>query len=127
MSDSKNGFRDAAPERASREYLLTQQLYRVRQIARVVHARLPQHVPLEDLIQAGVVGLIDALEKFDLSKSVLFEPDAQVRIWGAIIDSLREMDWAPPDLRRQSRQLHAARHRLRMRLHRDATEPEVAP
>ncbi len=126
MEYSKNGFPDAPAAQRSREYLLTQQIYQVRRIARKVHARLPQHVPLEDLIHAGVVGLIDALGKFDLSKSVPFEPYAKVRIRGAIIDSLRQTDWAPRDLRYQARLLDEARDRLRVKLCRDATESELA-
>jgi len=113
-------------KQSPREYLLTQQLGQVREIAWRVHARLPQHVPLEDLIHAGVVGLIDALEKFDLSKSVPFDRYAKVRIRGAIIDSLRQTDWAPRDLRCQSRLLDEARDKLRLKLCRDATEPELA-
>ena len=86
-----------------REQLLMEQLPQVRYIARRIHERLPRHVPFEDLVHAGVVGLIDALHKFDRGKHVQFGSYAKFRIRGAILDSLREMDWSPRDLRRKAR------------------------
>lgn len=109
-----------------RERLLTEQLPQVRYIARRIHERLPRHVPFEDLVHAGVVGLIDALQKFDRGKRVQFGSYAKFRIRGAILDSLREMDWSPRDLRRQSRRLEEAHDRLRLKLGRNPSEPELA-
>src|SRR5690242_10732426 len=109
-----------------RERLLMEQLPQVRYIARRIHERLPRHVPFEDLVHAGVVGLIDALHKFDRGKHVQFGSYAKFRIRGAILDSLREMDWSPRDLRRQSRHLEEAHDRLRLSLGRNPTEPELA-
>jgi RNA polymerase sigma factor (sigma-70 family) len=79
-----------------RERLLMEQLPQVRYIARRIHDRLPRHVLLEDMVHAGVVGLIDALQKFDGSKHVQFGSYAKFRIRGAILDSLREMEPARP-------------------------------
>ena len=109
-----------------RERLLTEQLPQVRYIARRIHERLPRHVLLEDLVHAGVVGLIDALHKFDQGKNVQFASYAKFRIRGAILDSLREMDWSPRDLRRKARRLEEAHHKLRSSLGRNPTEPELA-
>lgn len=109
-----------------RQRLLTEQLPQVRYIARRIHERLPRHVPLEDLVHAGVVGLIDALQKFDRGKHVQFGSYAKFRIRGAILDSLREMDWSPRDLRRQSRRMEEAHNKLRAQLGRNPTEPELA-
>ena len=109
-----------------RQRLLTEQLPQVRYIARRIHERLPRHVALEDLVHAGVVGLIDALQKFDRSKHVQFASYAKFRIRGAILDSLRELDWSPRDLRRQSRQLEEAHSKLRAELGRNPNEPELA-
>ena len=109
-----------------RERILMEQLPQVRYIARRFHDRLPRHVPLEDLIHAGVVGLIDALHKFDQSKHVQFSSYAQFRIRGAILDSLRELDWSPRDLRRKARQLEEVHNRLATDLGRSPTEPELA-
>src|SRR5579864_1596096 len=109
-----------------RQRLLTEQLPQVRYIARRIHERLPRHVPFEDLVHAGVVGLIDALQKFDRRKHVQFGSYAKFRIRGAILDSLREMDWSPRDLRRQSRRVEEAHDKLRLELGRNPTEPELA-
>ena len=109
-----------------RQRLLTEQLPQVRYIARRIHERLPRHVPLEDLVHAGVVGLIDALQKFDRGKHVQFGSYAKFRIRGAILDSLREMDWSPRDLRRQSRRMEEAHNKLRAQLGRNPSEPELA-
>ncbi len=109
-----------------REHLLMEQLPQVKYIARRIHERLPRHVPLEDLVHAGVVGLIDALHKFDHNKQVQFGSYAKFRIRGAILDSLREMDWSPRDLRRKGRRLEEAHNKLRSELGRNPSEPELA-
>lgn len=120
MSDT--GWRDAD----ERERLLLEQLPQVRYIARRIHERLPRHVLLEDMVHAGVVGLIDALHKFDGSKHVQFSSYAKFRIRGAILDSLREMDWSPRDLRRKARRLEEAHNTLRSTLGRSPSEVELA-
>src|SRR5579871_4968866 len=99
-----------------RERLLTEQLPQVRYLARRIHERLPRHVPFEDLVNAGVLGLIDALHKFDGRKHVQFSSYAKFRIRGAILDSLRELDWSPRELRRKSRQIEDVHSRLANRL-----------
>jgi RNA polymerase sigma factor for flagellar operon FliA len=109
-----------------RQRLLAEQLPEVRCIAHRIHERLPRHVPFEDLVHAGVVGLIDALDKYDKSKHVLFGSYAKFRIRGAILDSLRASDWSPRDLRRQSRRVEEAHDKLRLDLGRHASEPELA-
>jgi RNA polymerase sigma factor for flagellar operon FliA len=110
----------------ARERLLLEHLPQVRYIARRIHDRLPAQVPLEDLIHAGVVGLIDAVEKFDPSKNVQLKSYAKFRIRGAILDSLRELDWSPRHLRRKARQIEEAHLDLKLRLGRVASEPELA-
>ena len=74
------------------DQLLQEQLPQVKYIARRIHERLPQHVPLDDLVHAGIVGLIDAAHKFNPDKQVRFASYAKFRIRGAILDSLRDMD-----------------------------------
>src|SRR5208283_3457272 len=108
------------------EQLLLEQLPQVKYIARRIHERLPQHVPFDDLLHAGIVGLIDAMHKFDASKNVRFSSYAKFRIRGAILDSLREMDWSPRDLRRKARRLEATMQKLQTELGRSAGEPELA-
>ncbi|HVZ16287.1 MAG TPA: FliA/WhiG family RNA polymerase sigma factor [Terriglobales bacterium] len=109
-----------------REQVLLEHLPQVRYIARRIHERLPQHVPLEDLVHSGVLGLIDAFNKFDPHKHVQFSSYAKHRVRGAILDSLRELDWSPRELRRKARLLEDTHARLDTELGRAATEQEIA-
>ena len=106
--------------------IVLQQMPQVKYIARRIHEHLPQHVPFEDLVNAGIVGLIDALNKFDSEKNVKFASYAKFRIRGAILDSLREMDWSPRDLRRKSRQIDSVMQKLQTEMGRAVSEPELA-
>ena len=116
------GFKDSE----DRERILLEHLPQVKYIARRIRDRLPAQVPLDDLIHAGVVGLIDAVEKFDPSKNVQLKSYAKFRIRGAILDSLREMDWSPRHLRRQARRIEETHRELKLQFGRAATEPELA-
>jgi RNA polymerase sigma factor FliA len=98
----------------------------VRYIARRVHERLPQHVPIEDLYGAGVLGLLDAFGKFDPDKKVLFRTYAQFRIRGAILDSLRTLDWSPRELRRKARAIEQAIQTLTAQFGRSPNDVEIA-
>ena len=111
---------------SEREILLMEHLPTVRYLARRIHERLPQHVDLDDLVSAGVVGLIDAFSKFDHGKKVQFKSYAQFRIRGAILDSLRTLDWSPRELRRKGRAVEEAIRATTQRLGRAPTEPEIA-
>ncbi len=113
-------------DKEERDRILLEQLPQVRYLARRIHERLPRHVPLEDLVHAGVIGLMDALNKFDHSKHVQFGSYAKFRIRGAILDSLREMDWGPRELRRKARSVEEAQRKLSMALSRAPTEVEIA-
>jgi RNA polymerase sigma factor for flagellar operon FliA len=109
-----------------RDRMLVEHLPTVRFIARKIHGRLPQHVELDDLVSAGVVGLIDAFGKFDHSKQVQFKSYAQFRIRGAILDSLRLLDWSPRELRRKGRAVEEAIRTLTQRFGRAPGEQEIA-
>ncbi len=109
-----------------RNRLLLEQLPQVRYIARRIHDRLPQSVCVEDLVNAGVLGLIDALAKYDPAKNVQLKSYAKFRIRGAILDSLRGLDWSPRDLRRKARQMETAHSQLKAELGRAASETELA-
>jgi RNA polymerase sigma factor FliA len=126
MREASKQAYTAWQEEGERERLVMEQLPQVRYIARRIHERLPRHVPLEDLVHAGVVGLMDAVHKYDRSKQVQFGSYAKFRIRGAILDSLREMDWGPRDLRRKARRLEEAHNQLRLELGRNPSEPELA-
>jgi RNA polymerase sigma factor for flagellar operon FliA len=108
------------------ERILLEHLPIVRFLARRIHERLPQHVDIEDLVSAGVVGLMDAFAKFDPNKRVQFRSYAQFRIRGAILDSLRTLDWSPRELRRKGRAVEEAIRVLTQRMGRPPQETEVA-
>src|SRR5271157_1658383 len=114
------------PVGGNSEQRLLEQLPQVKYIARRIHERLPQHVPFDDLLHAGIVGLMDAMHKYDPSKNVRFSSYAKFRIRGAILDSLRDMDWSPRDLRRKARRLETTMQKLQTELGRSASEPELA-
>ena len=111
---------------AEQERVLLEHLPIVRFLARRIHERLPQHVEIEDLVSAGVVGLMDAFQKFDPAKKVQFRSYAQFRIRGAILDSLRTLDWSPRELRRKGRAVEEAIRVLTARLGHAPNEAEVA-
>jgi RNA polymerase sigma factor (sigma-70 family) len=104
---------------------LAEHLPIVRVITRCIHDRLPPHVPIEDLYSAGVLGLLDALGRFDPAKQVLFRTYAQFRIRGAILDSLRTLDWSPRQLRRKGRGVEQAIQLLTAQLHRSPSDIEI--
>jgi RNA polymerase sigma factor for flagellar operon FliA len=116
----------ASPLTAEQERVLLEHLPIVRFLARRIHERLPQHVDLEDLVSAGVVGLMDAFSKFDPAKKVQFRSYAQFRIRGAILDSLRTLDWSPRELRRKGRAVEEAIRVLTARMGRAPGEAEIA-
>ncbi len=109
-----------------REQLLIEHLPTVRYLARRIHERLPQHVELDDLVSAGMVGLIDAFSKFDYNKKVQFKSYAQFRVRGAILDSLRTLDWSPRELRRKGRAVEEAIRAVTQRLGKAPAEGEIA-
>ena len=115
-----------APDSAERQRLLTENLQEVRYIARRIHDRLPSHVPFDDLVHAGILGLIDAVDRFDPGKNVQLKSYARFRIRGAILDSLRQMDWSPRNLRRQARRIEEAVRELSAELGHAPSEPEIA-
>lgn len=110
----------------SREQLVMEHLPSVRVIARKVHRTLPPHVEYDDLVSAGTVGLIEAVQRFDASRHVEFGCYARFRIRGAIIDWLRTLDWAPKKLRREARSIAETTNVLTMQLGRVPEEEEVA-
>ena len=106
--------------------ILAEHLPLVRIIATCVHRTLPKHVLLDDLVQAGSIGLLDALTKYDPRRQIQFHTYAKFRIRGAILDDLREMDWGPRGLRRKARLLEQSHYRLQLTLARDPSESELA-
>jgi len=109
-----------------RQRLVLENLTEVRYIARRIHERLPSQVSFGDLVQAGILGLIQAIDKFDPEKNVQFMSYARFRIRGAILDSLRLMDWAPRNLRRQAHRLEQANRELIGELGHSPSASEIA-
>ncbi|HZY73126.1 MAG TPA: FliA/WhiG family RNA polymerase sigma factor [Edaphobacter sp.] len=111
---------------SQREALVLAHLPQVRFIAKRIHDRLPSHISLDDLISTGVVGLLSAIDNFDPSQNVQLNTYAERRIRGAIMDSLREMDWAPREIRRRSRHIEGAIHKLKQKLGSEPSEEQIA-
>jgi RNA polymerase sigma factor for flagellar operon FliA len=109
-----------------REQLILQHLPQVRLIARRIQERLPENISLEDLISTGVIGLIAAIDNFDPGHNVKLKTYAEYKIRGAILDSLRGLDWAPRQKRRQAKRIEAAIAAAEQRLKRAPDEQEIA-
>ena len=116
----------AAQHARERDQLILEHLPQIKYIAQRISTKLPSHVELNDLISAGVLGLLDAIEKFDPTRGVKFKTYAELRIKGAILDSLRNLDWAPRSLRKKSKDLEKVYRELEQRLGRPATDKEVS-
>ncbi len=117
---------DTRIDRDQRDKIVLENLSLVRGIASRVRDSLPVHVDMDDLIHAGVMGLMDAATKFSEEKNVAFSTYAKHRIKGAILDSLRQADWASRDLRKRSRQVEAMRAQLLRELDRNPSDEEMA-
>ena len=109
-----------------RERLILEHLPQVRLIARRIQERLPDHVSLDDLISTGIIGLISAIDNFDPVHNVKLKTYAEYKIRGAILDSLRGLDWAPRQKRRKAKQIEAAHATAEQRLGRLPSEDEIA-
>jgi RNA polymerase sigma factor for flagellar operon FliA len=120
-----NEFKDQGAQGA-RERLILHYAPLVKFVAARLGAGLPQTVEQADLVSYGIIGLMDALEKFDLSRGIKFETYAVPRIRGAILDELRAMDWIPRSIRSKAREVEKANAELEATLGRGPTDDEVA-
>src|SRR4051794_22104021 len=109
-----------------RERLILHYAPLVKYVAGRVGVGLPPNIEQADLVSYGIFGLIDAIEKFDVTRAIKFETYAISRIKGAIIDELRSIDWIPRSIRSKAREVERAYAALEARLHRTPSEPEVA-
>src|SRR5215472_8410004 len=109
-----------------RERLILEHLPQVRLIARRIQERLPDNISLEDLVSTGVIGLISAIDHFDPRHNVKLKTYAEYKIRGAILDSLRGLDWAPRQKRRKAKQIEAAIAAAEQRIKGAPTEEEIA-
>ena len=113
-------------QKARRDQVILDHLPLAKAIAIRVHETLPVHVELDDLVHAGVLGLIDAVAKYNPERKVAFSSYAKYRIKGAILDSLRQFDWASRDARRRQKKVDAVTQELLAILQRTPTEFEIA-
>ena len=109
-----------------RNTLMENYLHLVRYNAERIHVKLPDEVELDDLMSAGIFGLMDAINAFDLERGVKFETYCAPRIRGAILDELRSMDWVPRLVRSRAHKLDGATKQLEVELGRAPTQEEVA-
>ncbi len=112
--------------RGERDALILQYLADVRCIASGIARRLPRHVQLDDLVQAGTIGLIDAVTRFDRQRPLGLRQYVRVRVTGAILDSLREQDWASRYMRTRQQKLESVTRELESRLGRRPESDEIA-
>jgi RNA polymerase sigma factor for flagellar operon FliA len=126
MTAAELAYRTTDDTADLRNELVMSELSQVYYSARRIRERLPQRVELEDLVQAGVLGLMDAASKFDEAKDVKFSTFAKFRINGAILDSLRKLDWCSRTLRRRGRAINQASMKIGAELGRQATHDEIA-
>jgi RNA polymerase sigma factor for flagellar operon FliA len=115
-----------AGQALSREEIIHKYLHLVKYVAGRVSVNLPPNVELNDLINDGILGLIDAIEKYDDTRGVKFETYAITRINGAILDALRALDWVPRAVRQRARELDRTLQELEITLGRPATNDEIA-
>jgi RNA polymerase sigma factor FliA len=109
-----------------RDQIVVENLPLVKAIAHRLRANLPVHVDLDDLMHAGAIGLIDAATRYDDAKDVTFQTYAKHRIRGAMLDSLRQLDWASRDMRRRHKKVESVTRELAVELDREPEESELA-
>lgn len=116
----------AAVQRQSDNDLVVEHAPLVKRIAHHMVARLPASVQVDDLIQAGMIGLLEASRQYDASQGASFSTYAGIRIRGAMLDEIRRLDWTPRSVHRKAREVAEAVRRIEHRTGRDATDTEVA-
>jgi RNA polymerase sigma factor for flagellar operon FliA len=112
--------------KADRDHLLEQHMPLVKRLAHHMKAKLPPSVEVDDLVQAGMMGLLDAINRYEETHGAQFETYAVLRIRGAMLDELRSNDWMPRSTRQNMRKVEAAMNALQQKLGRAPSESEVA-
>jgi len=119
-------FQEGPPQGADRHFIIRSLFPLVRAVARSLKATLPSWVDIDELVSAGVVGLISAVDRFDPSKGSRFKSYATIRIKGSMLDELRQLDWAPRTVRDDEGHVEQARKELEEQLGRRPTQEEMA-
>src|ERR1700744_631862 len=126
MTNPEVAYRASSKGIEERNELVLQELPQVYYVAARIHERLPRHVDMDDLVQAGVIGLLDACRNYDAEEDAQFSTFAKYRIRGAILDSLRKLDWGSRTLRRRGREIASSTAKLEAQLGRQPSEEEIA-
>lgn len=116
---------DFSPVNSTRERLVLEYAPLIKYIAQKIAARLPANIELDDLMSSGVIGLMDAIEKYDASRDNKFKTYAEFRIRGAILDELRAQDWVPRSVREKAKLLERCYAKIEQKVGRQATDEEV--
>jgi RNA polymerase sigma factor for flagellar operon FliA len=109
-----------------RDQVILEHLPKVQAVVHKIAHRLPSHIDIEDLVNTGVLGLMDAIEKYDSTRETKFRTYAEYRITGAILDQLRSLDWVPRSVRQKGRRMENASRQIEGREARAATQDEMA-
>src|ERR1035438_7618713 len=126
MTTAELAYRACSDNTDQRNELVMRELPQVYYVAARIRERLPKQVEMEDLVQAGVIGLLEACRSYDESKDAQFSTFAKFRIRGAILDSLRKLDWGSRTLRRKGREITSSINKLESQLGRQPDEEEIA-
>ena len=116
---------DFSPVNSTRDQLVLEYAPLIKYIAQKIAARLPANIELDDLMSSGVIGLMDAIEKYDATRDNKFKTYAEFRIRGAILDELRAQDWVPRSVREKAKQLERVYSKIEQQRGRHATDEEV--
>ena len=116
---------DFSPVNSTRDQLVLEYAPLIKYIAQKIAARLPANIELDDLMSSGVIGLMDAIEKYDSSRDNKFKTYAEFRIRGAILDELRAQDWVPRSVREKAKILERCYNKIEQEKGRAATDEEV--
>jgi len=126
VGPSETAGQGSQPSQEDREAMVMECIPLVKYIAHRIANRVPAHIDVDDLINSGIIGLIDAADRFEPERNVKFRTFAEQRVRGAILDSLRDLDWVPRTLRRKKKDIEEAYHSLEQRFGRAAADEEVA-
>ncbi len=126
LPKKQNGTLGTAIDPSNMDKLVEEHAPLIKYIAHRIAKRLPPHIEVDDLVGSGVLGLIDAIGKFDPTRGAQFKTYAEFRIRGAIMDELRSLDWVPRSVRQKVNQLQATSQKLEHKLGRAAADDEVA-
>jgi RNA polymerase sigma factor for flagellar operon FliA len=115
-----------AKGRAGKQTIMDEHIQLIKKLAHQMKAKLPANIEVDDLIQAGMIGLLDAMNRYQDTQQAQFETYAVLRIKGAMLDELRSMDWLPRSVRQNMRKIETALNEMQQTIGRNPTEQEIA-